>query len=66
MKYVWSEMVPGWDVGLMAVLLQVEPRLAEFYVYLYTFYVLTVEDPVVGGTLRVIHYTVRNNPLYLP
>ena len=45
----------------MEVLLQVEHRLAEFYGFLYEIYI-SAGDPVVGGTLRVIHYTVRNNP----
>ena len=53
MKYVW-------EGGLMEVLLQVDDRLVEFYGFLYLIYI-SVGDPVVGGTLRVIHYTVRNN-----
>ena len=43
----------------MEVLLQVDHRLAEFYVLLYTIYI-TEGDLVVGGTLRVMHYTVCN------
>ena len=54
MKYVW-------EGGLMEVLLQVGDRLVEFYGFLYLIYIAGDVDPVVGGTLRVIHYTVRNN-----
>ncbi|XP_059932974.1 CD9 antigen-like isoform X2 [Gadus macrocephalus] len=36
---------------------KVDHRLVEFYVFLYAIYI-TAGDPVVGGTLRVIHYTM--------
>ncbi|CAL8287212.1 unnamed protein product [Boreogadus saida] len=36
---------------------KVDNRLAEFYGFLYAIYI-TAGDPVVGGTLRVIHYTL--------
>ncbi|CAL8265569.1 unnamed protein product [Gadus morhua 'NCC'] len=36
---------------------KVDDRLVEFYGFLYLIYI-SVGDPVVGGTLRVIHYTM--------
>ncbi|XP_056431704.1 CD9 antigen-like isoform X2 [Gadus chalcogrammus] len=38
---------------------KVDHRLVEFYVFLYTIYITAAAgDPVVAGTLRVIHYTM--------
>ncbi|CAL8311367.1 unnamed protein product [Arctogadus glacialis] len=37
---------------------KVDHRLAEFYGFLYEIYI-SAGDPVVGGTLRVIHYTLN-------
>ncbi|XP_030193451.1 CD9 antigen isoform X4 [Gadus morhua] len=37
---------------------KVDDRLVEFYGFLYLIYIAGDVDPVVGGTLRVIHYTM--------